>query len=163
MAPDRLPSPAGGPPDRSVTDHLITYPMMVLIASITMIGLVACGNETAYEKVEPYELTATADGVNEVALTAKASERLKMDTAPVTVADGAGDLLTVPYAALIYDVNGATWVYQQTGPLSYKRVQVVVDNIEGDTVYLTEAPEVGTEVAIASVAELYGTDTGVGK
>lgn len=128
-----------------------------------MVALAACGSEAAYEKVEPYELTATADGVNEVALTQRASERLQMATAPVAMADGAGDQLTVPYAALIYDNNGGTWVYQQTGPLNYKRVPVVVDYIEGDTVYLTEAPDEGTPVAVASVAELYGTDTGVGK
>lgn len=137
--------------------------MAVLIASMAMVALVACGNEVAYEKVEPYELTETADGVNEVALTEKASERLKMEAAPIAVADGGRDLLTVPYAALIYDFNGGTWVYQQTGPLSYKRVAVAVDHIEGDTVYLTDGPEEGTMVAVTSVAELYGTDTGVGK
>lgn len=161
MPPDQLVSPPGGQPHRPVAARRRLTPVAVLLASITMVALVACGNEAAYEKVEPYELTETADGVNEVALTEKASERLKMETAPVTVAQG--DLLTVPYAALIYDTNGETWVYQQTGPLSYKRVGVEVDYIEGDTVYLTAAPDEGTLVAVASVAELYGTDTGVGK
>ncbi len=140
--------------------------MMVLIASIAMIAMIAlagCGSEAAYEKIEPYELTETPEGVNEVALTQRASERLQMETAPIAVADGADGMFTVPYAALIYDNNGGTWVYQQTDSLKYKRVPVVVDYIEGDTVYLTDAPEVGTPVAVTSVAELYGTDTGVGK
>lgn len=162
MVLDRVPPPPGGPPDRSVTTKAVTHPVIVLIASIAMIALVGCGSEAAYEKIEPYELTETESGINEVALTQRASERLQMESAPITAADGNAGM-TVPYAALIYDTNGDTWVYQQTDSLKYKRVPVVVDYIEGDTVYLSEAPEAGTPVAITSVAELYGTDTGVGK
>lgn len=137
--------------------------MVVIVASISVVALVGCGSETAYEKVEPYELTSTDSGINIVALTPQASDRLRMETAPVTVADGGGDMFAVPYAALIYDTNGGTWVYQQTDSLTYQRVEVVVDHIEADTVFLTEAPDEGTPVAVTSVAELYGTDTGVGK
>ena len=137
--------------------------MVLVLASIGLVALAGCGSESAYEKVEPYELAATDEGVNEVTLTQQASDRLRMETAPVTVAGDGGQVLSVPYAALIYDNNGGTWVYQQTDSLSYKRVQIVVDRIDGDTVYLTDGPDEGTPVAVTSVAELYGTDTGVGK
>lgn len=134
---------------------------MLLIGPIALVG---CGEEAAYEKVEPYELTATDEGINRVTLTERASERLQLETAPVAnaVVDGR-DQSTVPYAALIYDTEGGNWVYLQTDSLTYTRVAVEVGHIEGDTVYLTDAPDVGAEVAVTSVAELYGADTGVGK
>jgi hypothetical protein len=126
--------------------------------------LAACGDEAASEKIEPYELIAESDDINLVVLTERASERLVMETAPVSeqTVDGRSRL-TVPYAAIIYDNNGGTWVYVHPEPLSYRRSEVTVDYIEGDMVVLEDGPEPGTEVAITSVAELYGTDTGVGK
>lgn len=138
----------------------MTLPLL-LVGSVALVG---CGDEAAYDKVEPYELTATDEGVNRVALTQRASDRLMLETVPVATAEVDGrELFTVPYAALIYDTGGGTWVYLQNDSLTYSRVQVQVDHIEGETVFLTEAPEVGAEVAVTSVAELYGADTGVGK
>ncbi len=146
------------------TRHRLLMLPTFLVASVSAITLVGCGEQSAYEKVEPYELTATDEGINRVALTERASERLQLETAPVETAEVDGrDLFSVPYAALIYDTEGGNWVYLQTDSLTYTRVQVTVDHIEGDTVYLTEAPEVGAEIAVTSVAELYGADTGVGK
>lgn len=136
----------------------------VAVGLTSLVGLTGCGQEAAQEKVQPYELTATDEGLNTVSLTQRASERLLLETAPITVANIDGqELLTVPYAALIYDTSGGTWVYRQTEPLSYVRAEVTVDYIEGDTVVLTDGPDEGVEVAITSVAELYGADTGVGK
>ena len=161
MASRRRQPPPGRRPNRhGAVGPLASLPLL-LIGSIALIG---CGEEAAYEKVEPYELTATDEGINRVTLTQRASDRLLLETAPVAAADVDGqDLLTVPYAALIYDTEGGTWVYLQTESLTYTRVAVEVDYIEADTVYLTDAPDLGAEVAVTSVAELYGADTGVGK
>jgi hypothetical protein len=74
-----------------------------------------------------------------------------------------GAQLTVPTAALIYDLNGNTWIYISPAPLQFLRVPVVVDHIRDDTVVLLEGPPAGTEVAVVGVAELHGADTGVGK
>lgn len=134
------------------------------LAGLAVAGLVGCGDDAAYEKVEPYELTPIADGVNQVVLTPEASDRLVMQTAAITEEGLNGTArLTVPYASLIYDTSGGTWVYTHPAPLTYVRAPVSVDRIEGDRVYLTDGPPPGTEVAVTSVAELYGTDTGVGK
>ena len=64
---------------------------------------------------------------------------------------------------VIYDLDGATWVYTSPEPLVFVRYPIVVDYIEGDQAYLVEGPPAGTEVATVGVAELYGADTGVGK
>jgi hypothetical protein len=70
----------------------------------------------------------------------------------------------VPYAALIYDTEGNTFVYlKETNALSFVRHSVTVDFIEGDLAYLTEGPAVNSEVVTVGVAELYGTETGVSK
>ncbi len=138
--------------------------VLVGVAGLAVTGLVGCGDEAAYEKIEPYELTPLADDLNLVVLTPEASDRLVMETAPITEeAVGGAMRLTVPYAALIYDTAGGTWVYAHPEPLTYLRTAVSVDRIEGDRVYLSDGPAPGTEVAVTSVAELYGTDTGVGK
>ena len=69
----------------------------------------------------------------------------------------------IPFSALVYDLNGDTWVYVSPEPLTFFRQPVVVEYVEGDVAVLAEGPPVGTEVAVVAVAELYGLDTGVGK
>lgn len=71
--------------------------------------------------------------------------------------------LVVPVAALIYGVNGEAWIYISPEPLHFLRYAVQVDYIQDDMVVLLEGPPAGTEVATVGVAELHGTDTGVGK
>jgi hypothetical protein len=69
----------------------------------------------------------------------------------------------VPYSALLYDLDGSTWIYVSPEPLVFMRQPVTVDFIEGDRAILSDGPSVGTIVATVGVAELYGADTGVGK
>lgn len=74
-----------------------------------------------------------------------------------------GARLVVPVGALLYDVHGEAWIYVSPEPLHFLRYAVQVDYIQHDMVVLLEGPPAGTEVATVGVAELYGTDTGVGK
>lgn len=69
----------------------------------------------------------------------------------------------VPYAAVLYDTKGDTWTYTSTESLTFVRQKVKVDYIDGDKVYLSDGPAVGTMVVTLGAAELYGTETGVGK
>ena len=71
--------------------------------------------------------------------------------------------LVVPYSSLIYDIYGDTWVYVNPESRQFLRVPVVVDYIQGENVYLVDGPAAGTTVVTVGVAELHGTDTGVGK
>lgn len=99
-----------------------------------------------------------------VILTERAAERLDIQTAPVGVTAGEdGQRLTIPYSALIYGLHGETWAYVSPGPLEYVRQPVVVEAIVDDMVILLDGPPVGTAVVTVGVAELYGTETGVGK
>ncbi len=71
--------------------------------------------------------------------------------------------LTLPWSAIVYDIEGGTWVYQQIAPLVYQRrrvqVQRVVDNLAAVSGDITE----GSNVVITGVAELFGTEFGIGK
>jgi hypothetical protein len=69
----------------------------------------------------------------------------------------------VPYQAVIYDLQGETWVYTNPAPLTYVRHQVKVDYIDDDTAVLVQAPPMGTKVVSVGVAELFGTEFGIGK
>jgi hypothetical protein len=132
------------------------------LMSLALVGLVLGGcNQaiTAAPKEEAIHLEEQASGLKQLTLSAKAAERLGVETAPVA---GSGSLLTVPYAAVIYDAQGDTWSYVNAEPLVFLREQIMVDEIDGDTAILSAGPAVGTSVVTTGAAELYGAEIGVG-
>lgn len=68
----------------------------------------------------------------------------------------------VPFGALIYGLHGETWIYTNPAALTYVRVPVVIDFIDGDNVVFADGPEVGTAIVITGAAMLYGAESGVG-
>jgi hypothetical protein len=62
---------------------------------------------------------------------------------------------TVPYAAVLYDAVGKTWVYTNPAPLLFIRQPIQIDAIRGDDVLLVDGPPVGTTVVTVGGAELY--------
>jgi hypothetical protein len=109
-------------------------------------------NEPA--KVEPLEGT----NLSRLTLTAKAAERLDIQTAPVREA---GARTVIPYSAVVYDPNGETWTYTNPARRTFVRQSIVIDRIEGDQAFLLDGPPPGTAVVTVGVAELYGTELGV--
>lgn len=69
----------------------------------------------------------------------------------------------VPYAAVIYGLQGETWVYTNPEPLVFVRDPILVDYVEGDVAVLLDGPTAGTAVVTVGGAELYGAETGVSK
>lgn len=104
--------------------------------------------------------------LSRLTLTEKAVERLGIETAPVTeeliVHSDARQRMTVPYSALLYDVQGRAWVYTNPEPRVYIRHEVKVDFIEGGKAILNEGPAPGTQIVSVGAAELYGTEYEVG-
>ena len=125
---------------------------------------VAASKKNPPAKVEPIE----GSSVKRVTLTQNAADRLKIQTTAVSdqpIARYNDELRRViPYAALLYDAHGATWTYTSPQPLVFIRAPVTVDFIESESVVLLGddlAP--GTAVVTVGAAELFGTETGVGK
>lgn len=81
----------------------------------------------------------------------------------LTLAGGGALRRVVPYAAILYDLDGNTWVYTNPEPLVFVRQAVSVDFIEDGLVYLTDGPAAGTRVVTVGGAELYGTEVGLSK
>ena len=71
--------------------------------------------------------------------------------------------LVVPWAAVLYDIHGTTWVYEKTAETVFRRRRVLVRYTTGDLAVLAAGPKVRTEVVVDGAAELYGTEFGVGK
>lgn len=144
------------------------YINRLALALLIIIGLqlTACApKETKVEKIQPFQLEEI-DGsdLKRVILTAKAAERLDIQTSAVRDEQVNGSKRkVVPYATILYDLQGQTWVYTSPAPLTYVRESVTVDFIEGDRAVLSKGPSSGTEVVTIGVSELYGTETGVSK
>jgi membrane fusion protein, heavy metal efflux system len=77
----------------------------------------------------------------------------------VPLAD-AQESLTVPWSAVVYDIHGGTWVYEQVGPRRYTRRRVVVGYTVGTDAVLASGPSAGAKVVTAGVQELFGAETG---
>ena len=117
--------------------------------------------ETAVKKIMPARVEATSDAkIMKVTLTPKAAERLGIVIDEVR-ADPSGRRI-VPYASVLYDLTGKTWVYISADPLTFVRGAVVIDTIKGDNVYLTEGPPAGTKVLATGVPQVFGTEVKVG-
>lgn len=71
--------------------------------------------------------------------------------------------LTIPWSAVLHDVDGGTWVYIQTEPRRYVRQRVSVRRVSDDVAILDQGPAPGTKVVIQGASELFGTEFGAGK
>ena len=71
--------------------------------------------------------------------------------------------LAIPYASLLHDAYGGTWVYEARSNHVFVRRRVEISDIVGDRVVLRQGPVAGTRIVTVGAAELFGTEFGVGK
>ena len=89
--------------------------------------------ESDVKKSAPARVEATNDAkIKKVTLTPKAAERLGILIDEVRV-DLSGRRI-VPYASVLYDLTGKTWVYISADPLTFVRGAVVIDTIKGASI-----------------------------
>jgi multidrug efflux pump subunit AcrA (membrane-fusion protein) len=125
-------------------------------AALPVAGCTEVETETA-TGYEPSTLEPVKgnDDLQRVTFTEEGARRVDLQTAAVR---RSGKRKVVPYAALIYDPEGKTYVYTSPKPLEYLREEVKVDRIEGDRVLVSRGPPAGTEVVTVGAAEVYGTE-----
>ena len=138
---------------------------VLMLAAFTACLAAPCASalaaETAVKTIMPARVEATNDAkIMKVTLTPKAAERLGIVIDEVR-ADPSGRRI-VPYASVLYDLTGKTWVYISADPLTFARGAVVIDTIKGDNVYLSEGPPTGTKVLAAGVPQVFGSEVKVG-
>lgn len=79
------------------------------------------------------------------------------------------EALTLPAAAIVHDIHGATWVYQQTTPQVYVRRRALVEDTQGDLAILAGGAaaggplQPGTRIVTAGAIELFAVEIGGGK
>ena len=128
----------------------------LLVSACGQAPQVATTEETRHIKVEQLD---GRDPTRET-LSEEAARRLDIQTAQVRDVEVAGARRTViPYAAIIYDTEGATWVYLNPEPLTFVRHPVAVDHIQGDQAFLSDALPAGSALVTVGVAELYGAES----
>ena len=147
------------PAARRSRSRLVTAAVVVVAASAP---LSAC-KEVEEEAAEGYVPAKTepikGSDMLRVTFTAEGARRVGLQTAPVR---GSGTREVVPYAALIYDAQGKTYVYRTTGRLTFVRERVDVARVDATEAVLSRGPAPGTRVVTVGAAEVYGTELEVG-
>ena len=140
------------------------YPKILGVLVFAVLLFTACGPSNLPEKSQPAVVEPIEGSeFSRVVLTEKAVERLGLQTTPAQIKEMSSEHLAVPYSAVLYGLQGETWVYTNPEPLVYIRQAIDIDHIDGDWVALVEGPEVGTPVVTVGVSLLYGAEVGVSK
>jgi hypothetical protein len=104
-------------------------------------------SETGYEpsKLRKTHVEFTPEGAKRTGLRTEVVERT-------------GGRVSVPYAALLYDPEGKTYVYTSPKELHYVKAEVRVARIQSGRVVLARGPPPGTRVVTTGAVEVYGTE-----
>jgi hypothetical protein len=134
-------------------------PRLLCAALLLAAGLSGCTEvetepSTGYE---PSKLSAVAGNgeLQRVTFTAEGARRTGLETDSVRWRGGE---TVVPYAALIYDAEGRTYVYTSPRRRSYVREEVDVARVDGASALLSKGPAAGTTVVTVGAAEVYGAE-----
>jgi RND family efflux transporter MFP subunit len=76
---------------------------------------------------------------------------------------GADSGLVIPDSAIVYDIHGATWAYEDLGGGKYARRRIDVARHVGGRAVVARGLAAGTTVVTVGAAELLGTEFGAGK
>jgi hypothetical protein len=141
-------------------------PIAAAVSAALLFSLSACAQpaavaKTATEPPAKVEKNATT-GIARITLSQRAIDRLELRTEPVAPAPG-GAGIVIPYAALLYDAQGKTWVYATPAERVYERQAVTVTKVEAGAVMASVGPAAGTVVVTVGAAELFGAEFNTGK
>ena len=140
-------------------------PVAAAFCAALLFSLPACAQHSA-EAEKATEAPATVEknattGIARITLSQRAIERLELRTEPVAQGPGAG--LSIPYAALLYQADGKTWVYTNPEPRVYQREPLTVIKVEAGVITASAGPAVGTQVVTVGGPELFGAEFNTGK
>jgi hypothetical protein len=131
------------------------------VASVVVLGfaLTSCSAHPEEAAPDPPAVVEDIPGseVKSVALRADAAEAIGLKTAAVAKATATGRV-TIPYAAVVYYLDGTTWTYTETGDHTFQRAPITVAGIAGDVATLTAGPAVGTPVVVVGAPEVLGAE-----
>lgn len=134
----------------------------ILACGVTLAGCKPAAVKATETKPAHVELIAGTE-LHKVTLTARAAERLDIKTDRVQdMMMGGAKRKVVPYAAVLYDARGETWVYTNPEPLVFVRHAIHIEYIRGDRAVLSQGPPTGAAVVTVGAAELFGAEFEIG-
>lgn len=92
--------------------------------------------------------------------TLRAGERVAVE---IPTRDSTAEHLVLPFSAVLHDIHGGQWVYEQTAPHTYTRRRIQVARLAGGDAVLASGPPVGAKIVTDGSAELFGTEFMTGK
>jgi hypothetical protein len=113
----------------------------------------------SHEKISPAHIEKSGE-IAIVVLTSDAQKRLGV---AVETVKSDGKYARVPASSILYDTHGATWIYVESGEFKYRRRQVKLVRIQNQDALVEKNLPEGTRCVSEGAAELYGTESGVGK
>jgi hypothetical protein len=140
------------------------------VAAVTLAllgGTAACSSGSSSNAQEPAPPatveTPQAGGPAKVTLTDDALHKFGLQTtavrhAHVTVSGRPASSIVVPYAAVVYDGDGASWAYAQVAPGAFVREPITIAAVQGDTAVLSKGPADGTQVVTVGAPLLVGAE-----
>ncbi|MEO5739143.1 MAG: efflux RND transporter periplasmic adaptor subunit, partial [Vicinamibacterales bacterium] len=96
--------------------------------------------------------------VSRAASTLRPGERVLVELPLTSTEKG----LVVPEQAVLYDIHGAAWVYEDLGGNAYARRRIEVARHAGDRAVVSRGVAEGAKIVTAGAAELFGTEFGAG-
>ena len=137
--------------------------ILVFLTSLTLL-VGACAQSAEPETARDEGLARIEDiagsDVKKITMSEDAVQRIGVETVPVAAADGGR--IKVPSATVLYDQAGRTWVFTEPEHDVFVREEVEIIGTNGEDTILSTGPTADTPVVTVGVAELYGTELGVG-
>lgn len=149
-----------------MTSHkpLRRLPLAAAVSVALLSSLPGCAAAPAASStaVQPGSEAATVErnastGIAKITLTGRAVQRLELKTDQVKPGAAVAEVL-LPYAALLYDASGKTWVYTNPEERVYQRQAVTVAKVEAGVVTATAGPPAGSAIVTVGAAELFGAE-----
>ncbi len=92
--------------------------------------------------------------------TLRAGERIAVE---IPTLGSRQESLVLPFSAVLHDIHGGQWVYEQKAEHVYTRRRIQVERLAGTDAILATGPPVGAKIVTDGAAELFGTEFMTGK
>jgi hypothetical protein len=136
---------------------------LAVLAAVTALSACTEVKSAETEHYSPATVTPVEDGPEglvSVTLTREGADRIDIATGRVA---RQGSRKVIPYAALMYEKDGSTFVYTNPSGLTFVRAHIEVDRVAGDRVLLREGPAAGTRVVTTGAPQVHGAELEFGE
>lgn len=150
----RVPVPAG---DFELIDQQANAEIHLLSAKSEDQGLLATPIN-APPTADP--LTGTTHLYYAVEMTKTALHPMQRVSATLNLRSKTDLVSSIPHSAVVFDINGGSWVYIQPSKNVYERKRVFIDHVVGQRALIIEGPPEGSNIVVNGALELFSVETG---